>query len=252
MMPFRTPAPRPMRRAAVVEPHTLQRVRTVDLLSSLPGITAVRSFTAMPELLAWLRAAPSTDWPHLLLVEPEDASDAMIGALDALRRAGMRVIVVSDLGSMRLARRLAAHPVDAIVSKRDPEKKLLEAVAAVRDGDPAPAPVVGAGPDPYAAAPRLSIQEERVLALYATGMPITLVAQRIGVRPDTARKYLSRVKEKYERSGRPARSKIDLARVAWEDGYGERDPRPASPRRSDAEPRPSGLPALSGAPTSSP
>lgn len=66
--------------------------------------------------------------------------------------------------------------------------------------------------------PQLSLQEAKVFELYVAGKPIGAVAESIGVKEDTARKYLTRVKKKYIALGRQANSKLDLARLAWEDG----------------------------------
>ena len=60
-----------------------------------------------------------------------------------------------------------------------------------------------------------------MLALYASGFTIVEVADRIGVRHDTARKYLNRVRAKFTAAGWPARSKLQLARIAWAEGYAD-------------------------------
>jgi len=67
--------------------------------------------------------------------------------------------------------------------------------------------------------PRLSIQEERALTLYASGLTLEDVATAMHVRPDTAKQYLDRVKRKYSAAGIPARTRLDLGRIAWVDGY---------------------------------
>lgn len=77
------------------------------------------------------------------------------------------------------------------------------------------ATVIAGDPD----RPKLSIQEERALVLYASGLTLDAVAESIGVKPDTAKQYLERVKKKYAAVGRPARTKVDLSRVALADGY---------------------------------
>lgn len=57
-----------------------------------------------------------------------------------------------------------------------------------------------------------------MLALYAAGQPIDEVAAQVAVRPDTAHKHLSRINEKDVAIGRPAKTRLDLARRAREDG----------------------------------
>jgi len=64
----------------------------------------------------------------------------------------------------------------------------------------------------------LSAQEKTVLIGYATGLTLAAAGRRAGIRPGTAKQYLDRVKRKYEQAGRPARTKLELAARAREDG----------------------------------
>lgn len=66
--------------------------------------------------------------------------------------------------------------------------------------------------------PSLSAQETTVLVGYVTGLTLASAARRAGVRLGTAKQYLDRVKRKYESAGRPARTKLELAARAREDG----------------------------------
>jgi two-component system nitrate/nitrite response regulator NarL len=66
--------------------------------------------------------------------------------------------------------------------------------------------------------PQLSIQETRVLLGYVSGLKLETAARRAGVRPCTAKQYLDRVRRKYSEVGRPARTKLELATRAREDG----------------------------------
>lgn len=77
------------------------------------------------------------------------------------------------------------------------------------------AAVIAGDPD----RPRLSIQEERALVLYATGLSLDEVAASMNVQPYTARQYVNRVKSKYTKAGVTARTRLDLGRIAWADGY---------------------------------
>ncbi|MDG4766411.1 LuxR C-terminal-related transcriptional regulator [Solwaraspora sp. WMMD406] len=71
---------------------------------------------------------------------------------------------------------------------------------------------------PVIPGPRLSRQETEVLLAYVSGLTMVAVARRVGIGLGTAKQYLERVKRKYEADGRPARTKLDLARRAVEDG----------------------------------
>jgi two-component system, NarL family, nitrate/nitrite response regulator NarL len=67
--------------------------------------------------------------------------------------------------------------------------------------------------------PVLSHQERRALQLYATGMPMKSVARKMTISDETVKQYLGRVREKYARAGRAARTKLELYYRAVEDGH---------------------------------
>lgn len=71
--------------------------------------------------------------------------------------------------------------------------------------------------DTRATRPRLSPRERGVLLAYASGMTLTATARHLGIKPETARTYLDRVKAKYHDLGRPSRTKLDLAERVRED-----------------------------------
>jgi DNA-binding NarL/FixJ family response regulator len=68
--------------------------------------------------------------------------------------------------------------------------------------------------------PSLSPQEQAVLTAYARGSTLQAAARQAGVAYGTARAYLERVKNKYSQSGRPARTKLELAERLREDRIG--------------------------------
>lgn len=210
-----------VRRAAVVEEMVLQRARAVDLLSDRMGLDVVHSCSSLRQFMAWLQRADRVRWPHLLVIDPLSGADSPrdLEVVGALREAGMRVLVLSPLRSRSGGRRLIDAGVEGIVSTSDGEEEFLDAVDAVLAGETVVTPRARSSIRGSEDAPRLSAQEERVLALYATGLTISEVADRIGVRHDTARKYLTRVRDKFTAAGRPARSKLELARIAWAEGY---------------------------------
>src|SRR5690606_21177797 len=65
---------------------------------------------------------------------------------------------------------------------------------------------------------QLSAREREVLRLYAAGLPLKMVADRLGVAYSTAKENITRVRVKYVEVGRPAPTKVDLLRRAMEDG----------------------------------
>ena len=208
------------RRVAVVEPHVLQRNRTAELLHRDADLNVVFAGETVLALMTWMSTQARTHWPHLLITEllgptlgPRDRA-----AVTALREAGIRVLLMSSLHPRGPTQRILDEGVDGVVSKADEETELLHTIGRVLAGEPAITDRALAALRTAPTAPRLSEQETKVLELYALGQPIDDIATQIGVRPDTARKYLSRVKEKYVTIGRPAKTRLDLARRAHEDG----------------------------------
>ena len=65
---------------------------------------------------------------------------------------------------------------------------------------------------------RFHSSERDVLRLYAAGLPLKVVADRLGVAYSTAKENITRVRVKYVEVGRPAPTKVDLLRRAMEDG----------------------------------
>jgi len=212
---------RRVRRAAVVEEVVLQRTRASQLLTQDLGLDVVHTGSSLRQFMAWLQRTDRTRWPHLLVLDLRAEADAArsFEIIAALHDAGMRVLVLSALRNRGAARRMVELGIEAIVSTSDSEEDFVLAAETVLSGRTmvtARAQTLIHGTDQSL---RLSRQEERALALYASGLTIAEVADRIGVRQGTARKYLKRVRDKLTAAGHPARSKLDLARIAWIEGY---------------------------------
>jgi DNA-binding NarL/FixJ family response regulator len=77
--------------------------------------------------------------------------------------------------------------------------------------------------------PDLSTRERAVLAGYASGAKAVTVARQVGLTVDSVNTYVARVRRKYEAVGRPATSRIDLYRLALEDGILEPQSARAAP-----------------------
>ncbi|MBM0128175.1 response regulator [Pimelobacter simplex] len=207
-------------RVAIVEDHRLQRMRTEELLGRQPGLRVVHTCETLDELVAWLtRCRPHTR-PHVVVLDlvVDRGRDADPAVVEGLVRSGLRVLVLSAMASVPLVRAMIRAGVSGFVGKRDTEEDIVAAVWAVlhrRQWITAELASVMAGD---AQRPRLSDQEERALVLYASGLTLDAVALALGVKRDTVKKYLERVKAKYAEVGRPVRTKIDLNREAIRDG----------------------------------
>lgn len=209
------------RRVAVVDGSVLQRSRIGQLISQDPCLDIVHMGASVPLLMKTLRASDQRRWPHLLVLSMSPLDDVAVyaRAVPALRRAGVRVLALTNTASRHLARELMIDGVEGLASCADSEAEFGEALRTVVSGGTIMTPGAQADIERSTHGPRLSVQEERVLALYASGLTITEVAARIGVQNETARKYLTRVRNKFTAAGWTARSKLDLARIAWVEGY---------------------------------
>lgn len=206
---------------AVVEDHLLQRKRTEELVAAQPGLRTVWSGETLPEFVAWAKDVREGDRPHLLLLDlmVERGPSASPEQIETVIRAGTRVLVISALASPALIRRVIRAGVSGVVGKRDTEADIVAAMwTALGQGHwmtPELASVIAGDEN----RPELSEQEERVLVLYASGLTLDGVADAMGIKADTAKKYLSRVKVKYADAGRPVNTKIELNEVARQDGF---------------------------------
>jgi DNA-binding NarL/FixJ family response regulator len=214
-------AVRPYRwNVAVVEDHLLQRKRTEELVVAQPGLRAVWSGETLPKFLAWFEGVREEDRPHLLLLDlmVERGPSATPEQIETVIHAGVRVLVISALASPALVRRVIRAGVSGVVGKRDPEADIVAAIwTTLGQGHwvtPELASVIAGDEN----RPTLSDQEERVLVLYASGLTLESAAEALGIKADTAKKYLNRVKVKYAAAGRHASTKIELNEVARQDG----------------------------------
>lgn len=133
---------------------------------------------------------------------------------------GSSVIIHSVADRPAAVREAFAAGAAGIVSKSSPIGEVTAAIAMVARGEPLNnvewASAVEA--DREFADAQLSARERDVLRLYAAGLPLKVVADRLGVAYSTAKENITRVRVKYVEVGRPAPTKVDLLRRAMEDG----------------------------------
>ncbi|HEY1616907.1 MAG TPA: sigma factor-like helix-turn-helix DNA-binding protein [Streptosporangiaceae bacterium] len=146
---------------------------------------------------------------RVLAIGSVRAPAAMAGAF----AAGARGCLARERGLADLAAAVRRVAADALIPP--------DGADGIRSGQAVPG-------DTAAGIPALSAREREVLLAYVSGMTLETAARHVGVRPDTARTYLRRVKAKYQAAGRPAWTKTDLARRVWEEGWG--GPDDAGPR----------------------
>ncbi|MFI8101458.1 LuxR C-terminal-related transcriptional regulator [Streptomyces sp. NPDC086023] len=139
-----------------------------------------------------------------------------------LRAAGCRVLVISTVADRERIVATVAAGADGYLTKDHSLEVLAEAVGAVAAGGTAHSPELAFAwaHDSTPDRPRLAPRELQVLLDYASGLTLKATARRARISPNTAKYYLDQVKEKYQRAGRPAYTKIDLAARVREDGWG--------------------------------
>jgi two-component system response regulator DevR len=133
------------------------------------------------------------------------------------RGIGVLAHTRSDLPSAaRAATRAGAQ---GILERDVDEGTLVEAIRAVARGETvAGSDRSGTFETEGGLHAKLSTREIQTLRLYASGMPAKSVARRMGISSGTVATNIKRIKAKYEATGRPAWTRMDLFRRAVEDG----------------------------------
>lgn len=138
----------------------------------------------------------------------------------AIRAAGPAVLVLSASDRPLAVRTAIRAGARGYVLKNEQADQVRAAIREVAAGGEWISPRLAFifATDDAADVPALSHQERRALQLYATGMPLKSVARKMGISPETAKQYLTRVREKYVSAGRAAPTKLELYHRAVEDG----------------------------------
>ena len=134
--------------------------------------------------------------------------------------AGYKVLIYTlgdDIRSLQLA---LASGAMGVSRKSEPMAETLSKLRRVAAGESIDNQELAAAieTDVGFVAANLSEREAECLGLYATGFSQYQVARRMNVASGTVKKYVDRIREKYEEAGRPAGTKIELYRRAVEDG----------------------------------
>ncbi|GAA1725880.1 response regulator transcription factor [Microbacterium paludicola] len=207
-----------MTRVALIDDHESVRLGLVAALQR-DGEDVVFAGASVAEYRAWRLsvAAPPADVVLLDLT----LGDGTTVTENVVALAGESAVIIHSVADRPAAVReaLAAGAV-GVVSKASPLDDVLGAVRTAARGEPLnnvewASAVEG---DRAFADAQLSTREREVLRLYAAGLPLKIVADRLGVAYSTAKENITRVRMKYIEVGRPAPTKVDLLRRAMEDG----------------------------------
>ncbi|THA24031.1 response regulator transcription factor [Streptomyces sp. RKND-216] len=192
-------------------------------LAGVPGLRLVATAATVAELLGAqgpVRPAPDVVLLDLMLRDDSDPSDN----IRRLVGAGSRVLVISTVPDGRRIVESVRAGADGYLTKDHDLPTLVSAIEDVAAGRSVHSPELAfaCAHDDGPGRPRLSPRERQVLLDYASGMTLKATARRAGITAHTAKDYLDRVKAKYRQAGRPAYTKIDLARRVREDGLEDR------------------------------
>jgi DNA-binding NarL/FixJ family response regulator len=174
---------------------------------------------------SWLELVHSPAFPTDLVIMDLQLREAVSieARIRTCRAAGAKVIILSASDAAADRERARKAGALAYLSKSEPMTSVIAAARSVLGLDEEPVAEVDWRPRPIGAValvrPRLSTGEREALTLYADGHTVSEVASLMGVRYETAKTYLRRIREKYGKAGRPTSSRADLIRRAAEDGY---------------------------------
>lgn len=130
-------------------------------------------------------------------------------------------MILSGMDSEDARARALAAGASAFLAKSLPMSEVMgvaRAVMGVRPGTAGTSPRRGQLAPGGLVRPKLSRGEIAALKLYVTGLTTAQVAEQMDVQYETAKTYLRRVRDKYNKVDRPASRKSELIRRAAEDG----------------------------------
>ncbi|MBT2476514.1 response regulator transcription factor [Microbacterium sp. ISL-103] len=219
-----------MSRVALIDDHESVRLGLEAACARDGSQTVVFSGSTVVSYLEWRSAtsAPPADVVVLDLTLGDGTT--VTENVRSLVADGASVVIHSVADRPAAVREALAAGAAGVVSKSSALDDVLDAIRTVAQGEALNnvewASAVDGDRD-FADA-QLSTREREVLRLYATGLPLKAVAERLGVAYSTAKENITRIRVKYVEVGRPAPTKVDLLRRAMEDGIVAADGAPSA------------------------
>ncbi|GAA2949691.1 transcriptional regulator UhpA [Microbacterium luteolum] len=208
-----------MSTVALIDDHESVRLG-LEAACARDAQNVVFSGSTVGSYLEWRRAtgAPPADVVVLDLTLGDGTT--VTENVRALVGDGASVVIHSVADRPAAVREALSAGAAGVVSKSSALDDVLDAIRTVAQGEALnnvewASAVDG---DRAFADAQLSTREREVLRLYATGLPLKAVAERLGVAYSTAKENITRIRVKYVEVGRPAPTKVDLLRRAMEDG----------------------------------
>lgn len=210
------PEPEPPRiRLAIVDDHRMLlgalsewlrgAASDIDLVAAVPSWSELLAHPAFPVDVV------------LLDLDLRDNIPISI-KLSTLKSAGVRTMLMSTYSEPAVVREALGAGALGYLVKSEPVETIVEAIRAAQRGESYLSRELEEALDDDGAAPRLSAQERRVMALYGAGQPVKAVAFQLGISEETAKSYLKRIREKYRLAGYDVGTKVALRKRAIADG----------------------------------
>ncbi|WP_375384709.1 response regulator [uncultured Microbacterium sp.] len=182
--------------------------------------TVIFSGANVVDYLGWRRSSKSSPADVVVLDLTLGDGTTITENVRRLVVDGSSVLIHSVADRPAGVREALVAGAAGVISKSSPIDEVISAIGTVARGEPLnnvewASAVEG---DRAFADAQLSVREREVLRLYAAGLPLKMVAERLGVAYSTAKENITRVRVKYVEVGRPAPTKVDLLRRAMEDG----------------------------------
>ncbi|MDX2026248.1 MAG: response regulator transcription factor [Microcella sp.] len=203
-------------RVAIVDDHESVRLG-LQAAFSTAGFDVVASSASVPE---FVDALGGREIDVVVLDLSLGDGSSVTDNVKAVQATGSAVLVHSIADRVASVREALAAGAAGVIPKSSATSTVIAAAETVARGDVLNnlewASAIDADRD-FAKA-QLGRREREILHLYASGLPLRLAAQQLGIGYSTAREYLDRIRSKYVEVGRPAPTKVDLLRRAVEDG----------------------------------
>ncbi|GAA2988675.1 DNA-binding NarL/FixJ family response regulator [Microbacterium terrae] len=209
-----------MTRVALIDDHESVRLGLAAACARSGTKQVVFSGSNVTEYLDWRSFAAAAPADVVVLDLTLGDGTTVTENVRALVADGSSVIIHSVADRPAAVREALSAGATGVVSKASPIDDVIAAIRTVARGEPLnnvewASAVEG---DREFADAQLSAREREVLRLYAAGLPLKMVAERLGIAYSTAKENITRIRVKYVEVGRPAPTKVDLARRAMEDG----------------------------------
>lgn len=209
-----------MTRVALIDDHESVRLGLEAASNRTETNEVVFSGSTVSEYLSWRTSSDAAPADVVVLDLTLGDGTTVTENVQRVIRDGSSVIIHSVADRPAAVREALAAGAAGIISKASRTDEVIAAVGTVARGDLLnnvewASAIDG---DRAFADAQLSVRERDVLRLYAAGLPLKVVAERLGVAYSTAKENITRVRMKYVEVGRPAPTKVDLLRRAMEDG----------------------------------